>query len=472
MTMPLKEQLVTGHKSSMGHGHHKGVALNQINERIRSEVEEILIVDTHEHIMFEAERNEYAMDFSYLFAHYNSSDLVSAGMPPRLMEAVRLPMHRYRVAWYKRRRARRLIPTPEREDMSLEERWQAIEPFWEMIRNTAYAKQTLIAAREIFGVADLNRDTYLELSRAIADSRRPGWYRHVLKKMAKIDISIIDTEATDVDRELFAPVMRLDHFIAILSRQDLLSLEEESGTAINSLDDLVKAMRTTLQKYVANGVVGFKSALAYERTLKYDKVSQSEAETAFNRIASHRGESSSWLEAKPLQDYMMHQVIRGTIEVGLPLQIHTGLQEGNENTITNSIPTHLLNLFVEYRAAKFDLFHGGYPYMHEWVTLAKNFANVYADLSWVHIISPEIGRRLLHELIETVPGNKIMAYGGDSITVEMAYAHSRMARQVVTRVLSEKVSEGYLKEDEAIFLARRMLRDNPATLFKLLEGTN
>ena len=383
------------------------------------------------------------------------------------MEAVRLPMHRYRLASSKRVKMRRFLPEPEREDMSLQERWQAVEPFWEAIRNTAYAKQTLITIRDIFGIDDLNRDTYLELSQAIANSRRPGWYRHVMREKANIAMSITDVQFTDVDRELFAPVMRLDHFISVQSRRDLVSLEEESGIAIHSLDNLVKAMQMVMEKYQAKGAVSIKSGLAYERTLQYDKISRHEAETAFNRITSHMGEGLSWLEAKPLQDYMMHQVIRAAIELKLPLQIHTGLQEGNENIITNSNPTHLINLFIEYREAKFDLFHGGYPYVHEWVTLAKNFANVYADLCWVYIISPEIGRRLLHELIETVPGNKIMAFGGDSMTVEMAYGHSRMARQVVTRVLSEKVSEEYMKEDEAIVLARAILRDNPTALFKL-----
>ena len=441
--------------------------MDRINERIKVEIEKISLVDTHEHIMSEAERNEYAVDFSYLFGHYNSSDLVSAGMPPRLMEAVRLPMHRYRLAMHKRMKMRRFLPEPERKDMSLQERWQAMGPFWEAIRNTAYARATLIAARELFGVDDLNKDTYIQLSQAIADSRRPGWHHYIMKEKANIAISLIDVQLTDVDRELFAPVMRLDHFISVQSRQDLVSLEEESGITIHSLDNLVKAMQIVMEKYLANGAVGIKSALAYYRTLQYDKVSRHEAETAFNRIASHLGEGLSWLEAKPLQDYMMHQLIRAAIELELPLQIHTGLQEGNENIITNSNPTHLINLFIEYREAKFDLFHGGYPYVHEWVTLAKNFANVYADLCWVHIISPEVGRRLLHELIETVPGNKIMAFGGDEVTVEMAYGHSRMARQVVTRVLSEKVSEEYMKEDEAIVLAHAILRDNPMALFKL-----
>ena len=441
--------------------------MERINQRIKSAVEEISLVDTHEHIMPEAERDQYAVDFGYLFAHYNTSDLVSAGMPPRLMEAARLPMHHYRLAHIKRMKLHRVIPEPERTDMTLEERWQAIAPFWEAIRNTAYAKQTLIAIKELFGIDDLNGDTYRQLSRAIADSRRPGWYRHVMKEKANIAVSILDAQITDVDRELFAPVMRLDHFIIAQSRRDLVSLEEESGMAIHSLDDLARAMRTALEKYVAGGVVGIKSGLAYDRTLQYDKVSRNEAEVTFNRMARHLGEGVSWLEAKPLQDYMMHQVIRAAIETGLPLQIHTGLQEGNENIITNANPTHLINLFIEYREAKFDLFHGGYPYVHEWATLAKNFANVYADLCWVHIISPEIGRRLLHELIETVPGNKIMAYGGDAITVEMAYGHARMARQVVARVLSEKVAEGYMAEDEAITLAGKILRDNPAALFQL-----
>ncbi len=441
--------------------------MNNSNERVKTEVEKISLVDTHEHIMLESERNECAEDFSYLFAHYNSSDMISAGLSPRMMEAIRLPIRQVRVDTYRRRKVRRFIPEPERTDMSLDERWQAMEPFWEMIRNTAYARQTLITIRDIYSIADLNRNTYQQLSKAISRSRKPGWYRYVLKERANIAVSVVDLQSLEVNRNFFVPTMRLDHFIGVQSRVDLGVLESESGVAIHSLDDLVKAMQAVLKNYKEKGAVSVKSALAYNRVLKYEKVSRHEAEIVFNRIARHLGEGSSWLESKALQDYMMHQVIRAAIENELPIQIHTGLQEGNENIITNSNPVHLINLFIEYREAKFDLFHGGYPYIHEWATLAKNFANVTADITWLPIISPEIARRLLHELIETVPGNKIMAFGGDSMTVEMAYGHARMARQLVTRVLSEKIDEGYLDEDEAVVLARRMLSDNPASLFKL-----
>lgn len=60
-----------------------------------------------------------------------------------------------------------------------------------------------------------------------------------------------------------------------------------------------------------------------------------------------------------------------------------------------------------------------------------------------------------------------MAFGGDSITVEIAFGHAVMARQQVARVLSEKVEEGYMGEEEAVLLARKILRDNPARLFNL-----
>ncbi len=444
--------------------------MNQINEKIRLAVEDISIVDTHEHIIPETARNEYAVDFSYLFAYYATQDLVSAGMSPRLSEAVCLPYYRLVMKIFYKGHSippPPNIPEPEPKDMSLEERWKALEPFWEAIRNTSYARHMLIASRDIFGVDDLNRDTYLQLSQAIADSRKPGWYRHIMKEKANIAISILDMQTTDVDRRLFVPVMLMDRFIAACSRLELGYLEEETGIAIHSLNDLVRAMQTALERHVDNGVVGIKSWLAYYRTLFYDTVSHNEAEAVFNRIGGHLGEGISWSEAKPLQDYMMHQVIRAATELELPIQLHTGFCADNENTVTNSKPTHLINLFIEYREAKFDLFHGGYPYIHEWATLAKTFPNVYADLTFVHVVSPEIYRQLLHELIETVPGNKIMAFGGDGFTVEMAYAHSRLARQVVTRVLSEKVANDYMSEDEAIVLARRMLRDNPAALFKL-----
>lgn len=441
--------------------------MSDLATRTAEAVNAIALVDTHEHLLSEEERSRAAVDFSYLFPHYAASDLISAGMPPALFEAVRLPMRAVLVERAARMRRPRPYPAPTRTDMSVEERWDAVEPYWERIRHTGYARCLRIAARDLFGVADINRESYRRLSDAIVASNRPGWYQHVLKDKARIAISIQDDGRATVDKTFFAPVVRLEHFAVARTREELASLETDSGVAIHSLDDLLRAMHVVLQGYLADGAVGIKIGLAYRRIIRFEKVARADAERLFNRIATHLGEGLSWEEARPLQDYVVHEIIRAAIEHDLPIQIHTGMQEGNENILTNSNPMHLVNLLIEYREAKFDLFHGAYPYMGEALALAKNFPNVYLDLCWLHIISPTAGARTLHEAIETVPANKIFAFGGDFIIPEGAYGHSVLARQVVSRVLAEKVQDGSLTEEEAMHLARRILRENPASLFRL-----
>lgn len=429
-----------------------------LDQRIRKEIEGILLVDTHEHTVPEAERNRQATDFfSVWFLHYASSDLISAGMS---------------------------IPTLERmRDATgpLDPRWQDFAPFWQHARSTGYGRALLLAARDLFGIEDINEATWRELSEKITSANHPGWYRKVMKEKAKIEVAILDPiyyETHPVDYEIFAPAARFDSFIAARTRAHLDALEESTNCSIHSLGDLERALGVGFERALERGMVAVKTALAYFRTLDYQRPTHHEAEMIFNRIVSHvdplrfrvhpgGGEGPSWDECKILQDYMMHQVIRSALEHRLPVQVHTGLQEGVGNVLSNAQPLHLTDLFLEYSEVKFDLFHAGYPYSSEVAALAKNFPNVWADLCWVWIISPSAARRVLHEWIETIPSNKILGFGGDYRFVEGSYAHSRMAREGVAQVLTEKVREGYLTEVGALEMGRKILRENAWQLFGL-----
>jgi len=433
-------------------------------------VNAVRLVDTHEHLLSEAERNRAAHDLGYLFPHYASSDLISAGMPPAVLEAVRgsarpvLVERMARVGWIRKPPP---FAAPTKPDLTLAEKWAALAPYWDRIRHTGYGTCLRIAIQDLFGVQDITGKTYASLSDAIANSRRVGWYRHVLKEKARIAMSIQDDYRTDVDRDLFAPVVRLEHFACATTRGDLRNIEADTGRSVHSLDALVEAMHAALDRDLQAGAVGVKIGIAYRRTIRFEKVARGDAERIFARLFSHLGEGPSWDEARPLQDYMFHRIIQAAIERDVPIQIHTGLQEGNGNVLENANPLHLTNLCLEYGRAKFDVFHGGYPFMGELLALAKNFPNVYLDLCWLHIISPTAAAAMLHEAIETVPSNKIFAFGGDFIIPEGAYGHSVMARRVVGRVLTEKVADGYLTEEDAVTLAQRLLRENPATLYRL-----
>jgi predicted TIM-barrel fold metal-dependent hydrolase len=164
---------------------------------------------------------------------------------------------------------------------------------------------------------------------------------------------------------------------------------------------------------------------------------------------------------------MWHRTNELARKYNKPVQIHTGLQAGDGNYIENSNPALLANLFLKYRDVKFILFHGGYPYGGELATLAKNFQNVYIDLCWLYIISPSYSERYLHEWLETVPANKIMAFGGDYHNIENVYGHLLFAKQIIGNVLVDNVKDGYFSEEEAIKLADMMLRDNAVNLFQL-----
>ena len=164
---------------------------------------------------------------------------------------------------------------------------------------------------------------------------------------------------------------------------------------------------------------------------------------------------------------MTRTLIGRAAERGLPIQIHTGLQEGNGNYLANSNPTLLTNVIMEFSDARFDLFHAGYPFTGELAAMAKYFPNVSADLCWVQAISPHVFKRTLHEWLDTIPANKIFAGGGDSNYVEGAYGHCTLARRLVAEVLAERVEQGAMDRAGALWYAGRILRENAREFFPL-----
>lgn len=412
-------------------------------ERIRAAVNAVRIIDTHEHLVTEEQRIAMAgnLDFTYLFQHYAKEDLISASNAPGVIQLV------------------------FGQSFPLQQRWDLFAPYYDAMRTTAYGRVPLIAARDLYGITDINENTFQALSDSVRSASVAGLYRRVLKDKAGIDLSILDDGHARFDPEFYRHVERFDNFINVSSAVQIRELCSGQHLQAGSLDDFVRALRHAFEQGVAYGMVGVKSALAYQRILKYDNIAKERAAQLFLSLMS--GEAMTVESLKALQDYMMHRVLDLADEFDLPVQIHTGMQAGNGNMITNSNPTHLANLFMEYPDVDFCLFHGGYPYGGELATLAKNFPNVYIDMCWTHIISPSYSQRYLHEWLETVPSNKILAFGGDYSVVECVYGHAVIARENVARVLVDKVSSGYMTEEEAINIARRILRDNALEVFHL-----
>ena len=419
-----------------------------VREQLRAEVRALWTLDAHEHLHLPAEHGQKALDCFYLTNHYLKDDLVSAGMPVAEMESL----------------MDRALP--------LEVRWLKFAPWWEFARTTGYGQAVEICVRELFGLPGLTEGTYRQLSEMVAShAGKVEWYERVLKEKGRFIGCLADVWRWDIAPDLhryFLPIMRFDEWITARTRQDVLSRKEcaECGEP-GSLAAYLKCLDDALARYLKAGVVGLKCGLAYRRSLRFEVVERAEAERLFERALRDELAVS---EAVPLQDFLFHEVCDRAGALGLPYQIHTGLQAGTRRAnIQQTNPALLSNTLQAHPGTQFDLFHGGYPYGGELATLAKNFPNAHINACWLAIISPTVLRRQLHEWLDTVPHNKLQAFGGDYQMPELAYAHSLMAKDAVADVLAERVEAGYLTEHDAPVLARRLLADNGIALFKLSQ---
>jgi predicted TIM-barrel fold metal-dependent hydrolase len=405
--------------------------------------EQIQAIDSHEHLPPESVRLERKLDVFHLFSHYTADDLRAAGMTQETYD--------------------RVLDASK----PLDGRWAEFKRYWPYIRHMSYARPALLAISDLLGFDDLNDDTYAPISEALNVSNKPGRYKEIIRDRSNIRKCIVHAESPDdvPDRDLFAPVPYVGPFVQVRTLAELRALEKLCDASIHTLDDLVAAAAAQVGRWKEAGAVGLKCGLAYERTLFFDKVTRDDADRIFCRIFEHIGEGPSFLEAKPLQDFMLHQLIRASIDSRLVFVFHTGIQAGGKNILANTNPTLLTNLFMEYREAKFDLFHGGYPYLGEFGVLGKYFPNVWLDMAWLHIVSPAGARRALSEWLEIVPANKIIGFGGDYEVVEKVYGHMKMARENLALVLASKVERDEIARAQATFIGERILRDNAAELY-------
>ena len=129
-------------------------------ERIISAVNEIRIIDTHEHLVLEEDRIKEAdnLDFTFLFRHYAKEDLISASNNKSLVEII-----------YK-------------SDLPLSDRWEIFKPYYKAMRSTGYGRVPLIAARELYNISEINESTIDELSSKIRKASKPGLYKGYLKR--------------------------------------------------------------------------------------------------------------------------------------------------------------------------------------------------------------------------------------------------------------------------------------------------
>jgi hypothetical protein len=413
--------------------------------RIRNYIDSLRIVDTHEHF-FEAEdlRKTNFLDFTLLLFQNSWDDLRSAGMPDTVYDYLfnkPLPAH---------------------------EKWKIIEPWWSRTFNTSSNRVITRAVKEIYGISILNDSTVDLLSVKMKEVYGTAWFNHVLNDICRFDFVLQESDNLGDKSSFVRYTQKFSEWLTVRSKYTIDSLAIMQVEPIYTLDNFVNSMKLAFDQAAARGMVAVKVNIAYARTLYFENPSFDAAKKVFRSLIN--GDESTVLtyhDAKPLQDYMLHQLLELARKKGIPVAFHTGMQAGDGNHTENSDPVLLTNLFFEYPDIKFVLYHGSYPFGGNLSALVKNFPNVYLDMNWTYSISPTYAENFLKEWLESVPASKIMAFGGDQRCVENTFGELKIAKKVISDVLINKVTEGYLLESEALKIARMILHDNAVEFYKL-----
>jgi predicted TIM-barrel fold metal-dependent hydrolase len=172
--------------------------------------------------------------------------------------------------------------------------------------------------------------------------------------------------------------------------------------------------------------------------------------------------------ALALQHFVEHEVIAEAGRRGWPVCVHTGLWAGTWADFRLVHPENLIAVALRHRETRFDVYHAGVPLVSTVGIMARQAPNLWLNLCWMHVISPVLARRALDEWLDVVPTNKLIAWGGDYwMALEKVYGHLVMARENIAEVLADRICRGLISEAEALAVAGRMFRDNPAALYNL-----
>jgi hypothetical protein len=414
-------------------------------QRIREYIDTIRIVDTHEHLFNpEALKITHFLDFT-LMLHQNSyDDLISSGMPDTLYNQL------------------------FNKDLSPLAKWKIVEPYWNRSFNTSYNRVILNAARDLYGINELNDSTVVILSHRIKEAYNGDWFNHVLKDLCRFDYVLQESDFVGVNSDFVKYTDKFSDWLTVRTKFRIDSLAASQVEPIFTLEDYVGSMKIAFNEAIKMGMVAVKVNIAYARPLNFDNVTADAAKKVFHKLVNgNENFELAFRDAKPLQDYMLHQLLELARQQKLPVAFHTGMQAGSGNVLSNSDPLLLTNLFFEYPDIKFVLYHGSYPFGGSLSYLVKSFRNVYLDMNWTYSISPTYASKFLSEWLEAAPASKIMAFGGDQRCVENTYGALVIAKKVISDVLIDKIKNGYLTESEAKKVAKMILHENAVEFYHL-----
>ena len=422
--------------------------MNNKFETISNQVNQIKLIDSHEHLIDESERLGCVKpfiqcdDWTTILGLYSKFDFVSSGMLQAEVDSI------------------------SSQETSPIEKWKIIQPYWNSIKYTGYGQVIKHTINELYDIPELNEKVIPKLQESYISYRKKGFYEETLKR-ANIKSCIVNPPGRPFKETESPNILYQDLDALGMIRMDIEKFNENILPKVATLDDWLEIINWWFDNY-ADNAVGVKIGIAYFRRLNFNKTTIDLANSLF--LKKIEGKKLSETEEKTLQDYLFWYVIDLATKNSLPVKFHTGHQAMNnfmnlENVMFN--PSDCANLCRLSPDTKFIFYHISYPYYEPMLSLTKHYSNAIVDMCWSWTINPIASIDFLKKHIMTSPINKIMVFGGDDLYMENLIGHAKLARTGIAKALSELVHEGWITEKDAVEIANRIMWENAEAIYKI-----
>jgi hypothetical protein len=242
-----------------------------------------------------------------------------------------------------------------------------------------------------------------------------------------------------------------------------------------SLNEYLRDVVTpTLEHQKQGGAIAEKFEAAYLRSLSFDKVDRSAAETVYANFAGRGAPPDD--QYKTLQDFLFRFIALECGRLGLAVHIHVMAGAGSYFEVHGTNPLLLESIFndPEMRKTKFVMLHGGWPFIREIAALLTK-PNVYLDYSAQSLLlTPSTLGQSLREWLEWVPekvlfGTDAYPYSDELGWEESAWIAAKRGREALAIALTTMMRDGEISKERAFELARMVLRGNAQNLYGFPE---
>lgn len=170
--------------------------------------------------------------------------------------------------------------------------------------------------------------------------------------------------------------------------------------------EVLAAVEEAMAQAAVQGCVAYKTILAYRTGLAVDPyvdlaTAQRELDTEQDVPLRRRG--------KALRDLVIRRVLARAVDLGMPVQFHTGFGD-SELRLAESDPMLLEGLLrtPEGEAARIVLIHGAFPWHEEAAYLASSKPNVWLELSLSNLFAPVGTADRLVRMLDVAPRGRLL----------------------------------------------------------------